>query len=223
MIEGSGVPRVDLWDRFNDSAPYYAGARTTGCTTGFALNSLGESRLAYAAHCATGTVRDGGGDVIGTTGGQNVGRDIMFIRASSAARTFDGGLNSTFTKAVQSGATSQPGHWLCTSGSFSGVRCNIRVTLVNQSFFGAFPLVVAEQQAHAAAGGNGDSGGPVFSLPSPDNGKVIAKGIISRGDPNTIVSCPGVPSSGTRSCGWRFGYADLVGSLPGLGANLKTS
>ncbi|GAA4247268.1 hypothetical protein [Dactylosporangium darangshiense] len=61
---------------------------------------------------------------------------------------------------------------------------------------------------HAVASGSGDSGGPVFSLPSPDNGKVIAKGIISGGDNGTVVSC----GAGT-TCTWRSYYADIQESL----------
>jgi V8-like Glu-specific endopeptidase len=222
--------------RSNDSPPYYAGARmrtTLGgyCTTGFAVSISGGTYMFTAGHClhynATNPekVYDGGDDLIGTTFRDNDARDIGLFTANAAGRTWDGpATEASFSKAVQSASASANGNWLCTSGASSGIRCGIQVITINTSYTDTngvshSPIVRAEQTNHDIATANGDSGGPVFSLPSPDNGKVIAKGIISGGDPynaNPGVYCP------QGNCSWRLFYADMKQSMAWYGMTLIT-
>ena len=220
---GRGIP----FSRLNDSAPWFAGGRTyRSCTTGFAAVIAGVDRLLYAAHCDQGTVLDGAGQPIGQTGGNNPWRDTQYITASSAGKTFDGGVSSNVTKAVQGASMSRNGNWICTSGSWSGVRCNIKVLLPNSTWDGLYPLVWAEEKNRSQAAGEGDSGGPVFELPFPDTGKVIAKGIISEGHPATVTPCvigeTTRPDGLPRLCAWQFFYADVTQTLAYYGGTIKT-
>jgi hypothetical protein len=217
--------------RQNDSSPYYAGARIYGalaCTTGWAINhasplSPETTKLLTAAHCQVSgsSFTDGGGDTVGPVTNRSTSRDTEIINARGAGRMWDGPWNETsYTKAVQGATFSNIGNWLCTSGSYSGVRCNIQVLFNNQSVGFVFPLVIAARSGGGNAGGQGDSGGPVFELPGPDNGKVIAKGIISVGIDGYTTPCTGQPV--TRTCYSRIGYADVTQTLNYYGATIRT-
>jgi hypothetical protein len=220
-----GVRGVPM-SRQDDSPPWYAGARTTICTTGFAVTAAGISSLLFAAHCGTQTVKDPAGQTIGTVFGTDWNTDTQLIRADSSPKTWDGPVNSDYRKSVQGSQPSSEGDWLCTSGAWSGVRCGVQVRRLWQSFDGVYPLVMSEQVDGRNAGGQGDSGGPVFTLPAPDNGKVIAKGIMSRGDRNYLVACTGLtvgPDAGKpRLCFKRLYYVDVNQTLIKYGATLKT-
>ncbi|MCP2323516.1 hypothetical protein HDA40_002023 [Hamadaea flava] len=112
---------------------------------------------------------------MGTLGNRNTTRDIALVDARGTGRMWDGPWNeSSVTKGVQSATFSAVGNWLCTSGAASGVRCGIQVKSNNQTIGGQSPMVIAEQTGHLNAAGQGDSGGPVFEIPAPDNGRVIA-------------------------------------------------
>ncbi|MGC4793205.1 hypothetical protein ACLQ3H_03725 [Micromonospora saelicesensis] len=210
--------------RQNDSTPYYAGARTNlnrlgNCTTSFTVNHGGRTKLLYAAHCGT-TVTDGANDAMGAVTNRNTTRDISLIDVRGSARVWDGPWNeSSYTKAVQGATFSNVGNTLCTSGSFSGIRCGIKVTANNQYSGGYGPLVYAQKTDHGSAAGGGDSGGPVFQLPSPNNGKVIAKGIILATHLNASAPCVG---AATHSCAWEFDYADVTQTMSFLGATIAT-
>lgn len=215
-----GVP----FSRQNDSPPYSAGARTSNCTTGFAVIHQGYSKLLYAAHCAMNgaMVGDGGGDLIGYVTNRNETRDTSLIQGPGQRLMWDGPYNETIYRKQVVGATpSFKGNWICTSGASSGVRCDIQVKAVDQKFNGYSPLVMAEHRDRQNAAGDGDSGGPVFELVAPGSSTVRAKGIISRGDGTTRVACTGITSS-NRVCSWRFYYADVIQTLNYYGATLAT-
>ena len=215
---GAGFCRED------DTPAYYGGARTNSCTAGFAINWNGNSRMFIAGHCGSnGTaVYDGGGQYMGNMINDNDFRDTAMIDTRSIGRMWDGGRNSTFSKAVQGASMSLPGNFVCTSGSRSGVICGIQIRIINVDRNGHFPMVEAERTNHGQAGGPGDSGGPVFSLPSPDNGKVIAKGIIQGPDQTTTVPCT-IGETNRTGCAWRFYYADVSQALSFYGATIRTS
>jgi hypothetical protein len=231
LIQGEPAGPPSLWTcssgasycREDDSPYYYGGARTNNCTAGFSVNWNGNSRMLYAGHCGSnGTVvRDGGGQTMGNMINDNDSRDTAMIDARSLGRMWDGGNLSTFSKAVQGATFSNIGNWLCNSGSRSGVICGIQVKLNNVTRDNRYPMVVAERTNHLQAGGPGDSGGPLFELPAPDNGKVIAKGIMHGPDTTTAVACTiGEPTS---NCAWRFYYADVTQTLAFYGATIITS
>jgi hypothetical protein len=213
-------------NRRDDKPLYQAGARTDHCTTGFAVRRQGRSMLLSAAHCyeVVGTqVRDGGGDLIGTTTDVSLGNDTVVIDAGARGRMWDGGLNSTVAQSVSGANTSAQGNLLCTSGSRSGVICGVRVDAVDVMDFveelnrTLFPLVRAHQVDGRAAAGEGDSGGPVFSN-TPEAGQVTAMGLISTGD-GAVVPCQGEQN---RACFNTIHYADVVTALGRYGASILT-
>lgn len=233
-VESSSVAVVDeaeaagagvLFTRQNDFSPYWGGARTQNCTTGWAIWWNNNSRILSAGHCGNNgnNIFDGGGDFMGPVINDNDTRDTHMIDVRGAARVWDGPWTEvSFTKAVRGATFSNVGNWLCTSGSRSGVICNIRVIANNSSWAGRFPMVYADQQNFTAGAGQGDSGGPVFELPSPDDGRVFAKGTITGGVNGTFVPCVGEVWAG-RICSWRFVYADVTQSLGFYGAAILTS
>jgi hypothetical protein len=83
-------------------------------------------------------------------------------------------------------------------------------------------MVMARRTDGQSAVGDGDSGGPVFSLPSPDNGKVIAKGIISGASVDGKVTCP----AGTDwwvECSSIVYFADVKTAMGVYGLTIKTA
>ena len=223
-----------LLSRNDDWAPYWGGARWgpytsgQGCSTGFAIWVGGATKMLSAGHCGANgqTAYDGGGQVMGSIAGDNNSYDTLYINASSAGRIYDGGVGSgEFSKPVTGASRSYVGDWLCTSGSYSGARCGIRVTATNVTInvgYYIYGQVRAEQVDHTNAVGNGDSGGPVFSL-SADPNRVIAKGIISAGDMGSApATCTGVPAGGGRACTWRMYYADIFTAFSLYGASIVT-
>lgn len=220
--------------RNDDWAPYWGGARWganwtgQGCSTGFAIWVGGYTKMLSAGHCGANgqTAYDGGGQVMGSISGDNNSYDTLYINASSAGRIYDGGVGSgEFSKPVAYASRSYVGDWLCTSGSYSGAVCNIRVTATNLTInigYYVYGIVRAEQVNHTNAAGNGDSGGPVFSLSSDPN-RVVAKGTITAGDPSSApATCTGVPAGPGRSCTWRMYYADITTAFNLYGASIVT-
>ena len=201
--------------------------RRRRCSTGFAIAIGGVSKMLSAGHCGAngGSAYDGGGQYMGTISGDTNAYDTLYINTSSAGRIYDGGVGTgEFSKPVVGASHSYVGDWLCTSGAYSGARCNEQVIAVNVTIwvgYYIYGMVRAEQVNHTNAVGNGDSGGPVFSL-SADPNKVIAKGTVSAIDTSTSVACTGIPTGNGRTCAWRFYYADVVNSLNRYGAAIVT-
>jgi hypothetical protein len=81
-------------------------------------------------------------------------------------------------------------------------------------------LVRAEQVNHVAPIGNGDSGGPVFSLVN-NNVDDVARGTITAYDSTTIAPCQGVPAGNGRSCGWRMWYPDITYRANSIGFHVN--
>jgi hypothetical protein len=215
------------YSRGDDSPPYWGGARWNGCSTGFAVWQGGYSRMLSAGHCADNgnAAYDGGGQYMGGVYADDNAYDRLLINTTSAGRIYDGGVGTgEFSKPVVGASHSYVGDWLCTSGAYSGARCNIQVKAVNVNLnvgYTIYQTVRAEQVDHTNAVGNGDSGGPVFSL-SADPNKVIAKGTNTAIDLSTQVPCTGIPTSTYRKCAWRMYYVDVVNSLNAYGASIVT-
>lgn len=218
--------------RLDDSSPYWGGARwrlvgSGQCSSGFAISINGAKKMLSAGHCGDNgqTAADGGGQIMGTIAGDNNSRDRLYINTNSAGRIYNGGVGSgEFSNPVIGASRSFVGDFVCSSGSYSGTRCNNRVVATNQTInigYLVFETVRAEQQNREAAVGNGDSGGSVFSVPS-DNTKVIAKGTNTAIDLQTVRPCTGVPTGAGRQCAWRFWYADAQLSLNAYGAKIVT-
>jgi hypothetical protein len=231
------APLPEAASRANDSNPYFGGANWTGdggCSTGFAISLGGVTKMLSAGHCATNgiTAFDGGGDTMGTvTKSSDSLLDALFINTSAAGVIFNGGPGTgEFTNSVLGRHFNNVGDFVCTSGAYSGTRCNIKIvqTGVTQTFSQGpgkpnvtfNRLALAEQQDKTNASGNGDSGGPVFEVDT-DNTKVWAKGTITGSDAfANPATCTGVPASSTRSCSWRVWYTSVAQSLNSFGAQI---
>lgn len=194
--ETTSTPKMA--SRGDDWAPYWGGARWGGCSTGFGIWVGGATKVLSAGHCGSNNnnAYDGGGQLMGTISGDDNAYDRLYINASSAGRIYDGGVGSgEFSKPVVGAQRSYVGDWLCTSGSYSGARCGIRVSATNMTInigYLVYQIVRAEQVDYTNAAGNGDSGGPVFSLSSDPN-KVIAKGTLTAIDSGAWCPAPGFP------------------------------
>jgi hypothetical protein len=238
-VKGGVLPQAV--SRANDSSPYWGGANWTGdggCTTGFAVNHDGRTKMLSAAHCATNGINayDGGGTVDDLMGRVSTSTDTkldaLLIDARAAGRVFNGGPGTgEFTNPVLGRHFNNVGDYVCTSGAYSGTRCNIKIVEsgVTQTFTkpGGIKLTfsrlaLAEQQDGLNAGGNGDSGGPVLEVGS-DPTTVWAKGTLTGNDPtNAAATCTGVPASSTRKCSSRIWYTSVAQSLNNFGATIVT-
>lgn len=213
--------------RGDDSSPYWGGARWNGCSNGFAISINGTRKMLSAGHCGANgdTAKDGGGQTMGTVAGDSNSFDRLYVNTNSEGRIYNGGVGSgEYSNPVISASRSFVGDYICSSGAYSGTRCNSRVVATNQTInigYLVYETVRAEQQDRQAAIGNGDSGGPSFSVAS-DNTKVIAKGTHTAIDTSTARPCTGVPTSVGRTCAWRFWYVDVTRSLSAYNAKIVT-
>ncbi|MFI1801938.1 hypothetical protein ACH427_32030 [Streptomyces sp. NPDC020379] len=172
------------------------------CSTGFTISVsdfVFSQRLQLtAAHCVTGlgdNVRNASGGWFGGVAYYNRFLDIAAISNNSFFDNlmWDGPWqgDGQFLKGVHGLRKNYVGDYVCTSGAASGAICNIKIDAVDQTVRADSgthgPVVIARQQTgNAPAAGQGDSGGPVFSL---DGAGVIARGIASSGRDN--VPCQG--------------------------------
>lgn len=226
------------------------------CSSSFGVtgNNSSATYLLTAAHCGEGEWRSVtllNGD--GTTTQQTYGSTISTRRSTSLdaeviftpngaggsvyvgdSINFDtGSLGSNSGIPVDSTADSPSGALVCTSGSFSGTICNIRVTLVNVtitinpatngvSTIQHLNFGVKENDGTGilAAVGQGDSGGPVFSI---INNRAIARGVISamRTGTGWTAPCAGWAAL-NRVCANNVYYGDLNTLTSALGMHVNT-
>ncbi|MEV0282312.1 hypothetical protein AB0I22_38925 [Streptomyces sp. NPDC050610] len=224
-----GSQAVPLTGRCNDGAgrcreddipPYYAGARISNCSVGWPLRLANNvAALLTAGHCGAGgsIAYDGGGDVMGGYGNHSGGSDHATIGATGAGRMWDGTWqNSTFTKPIDRWGGTFTGNHICTSGSRSGALCGFTINYVDPADSSGMPGANAyASEATAQYGpGQGDSGGPVFSL-TGDGSRVIALGTVSAGSTDTRVPCRGENWPG-RKCYWNFSFSRVDYALTNL-------
>lgn len=229
--------------RLNDAPPWSGGARwhnfTRGgaCSTGFGIRQAATNRILTAAHCGqTGDLaEDPTGQDIGRIGTDVLANDVQVINANSQARVYNnstdaaGRVVSEFTNAVAGGQTSAVGNIVCSSGSFSGTRCSIRVGAVGlcidvRGVGQVCGQVRADKIDGTNAGGEGDSGGPVLSTVPGDATRVIARGTLTAiDDTNFRVACTGYDTRADRLCASRIFYEDIVAGLAAVNATLLTA
>ena len=217
--------------RFSSSPPFRAGSaiRSPGhmyCTSGFAARRAnGEEVLLTARHCGPNRqwVSPESGRVVGWSDTGDGSVDAMAISgADYEPLTFTGPWSSSRSVPVTRAATPSIGALVCTSGAFSGQVCGNQVVRVNAyELLGGQvvgPGAIIEQVDRAPAAGQGDSGGPVYSL---RGGSAVAHGAIDLGYLDTEVPCDGHPDFQNRRCYWRVFTVDAPAILETLGLELQ--
>lgn len=124
---------------------------------------------------------------MGTVGARdlsNGGIDSEVLRMRGSGLLFTGPIGNPQRAAV-SGYTSNPeGYQVCTDGTYDGEICNLMIIrnhdICKPRDTGGMScdLVRADNQADAAGGGEGDSGGPVFRF---SGSNLLVTGTISSG------------------------------------------
>ncbi|TWP47972.1 hypothetical protein FKR81_30355 [Lentzea tibetensis] len=228
-------PAPQPLSRQNDYSPRLGGSKYRigrgECTTGFSITWNREARMLTAGHCGNNTnvAYDGGGDLIGDVFNDVPGRDTMMINTRVQGETFGpsiyiGPWDGNVARNVASAEADFVGNYVCTGGARTGEHCGVRVTHVNQTDEGFFPLIRGELDGAGCAAARGDSGGPVYQ-PRRGTLDMFGRGTISTGRPGTGTSCPNAPpSDSSRIVYWapllRPPGDATVGSLQFYGATL---
>jgi hypothetical protein len=194
--------------RRGDGVPRLGGAAIVGdgsCSTGFGVRRTGMRSplphgLLTAAHCrgdARGEYRTGDRtEVVGPERGrEDRPVDSRVIPVDEAGpRVYSGGLGGTteFTRPVRDAGRNVVGDAVCTSGAATGAHCGLVVvnvdTWLRPAGAGSFTRVVeaaSVEPRDGVAAGQGDSGGPVFTLAA--DGGVEARGTVVGG--SRVVPC----------------------------------
>lgn len=238
-VANGSVPQ--LADRLVDTAPYWGGDYIQGsqsgpsCSSGFPVFAPGgNTYLLTADHCDENgsfpTWFNGNGDQIGSVAGVNPTNDAMLIQTVATDHVIWTGssltdpTNQTILQVNGAGEPTQ-GELTCTSGAYSGEECGIQTVATNLSiktcdingnncrmYLGESE---GDQQSHLDAAGNGDSGGPLFTIV---NGQANARGTITAVDANSQTACDGVPAGNGRICSWKVFAPDVLQELTGFGS-----
>ncbi|MFD9703883.1 hypothetical protein [Lentzea sp. NPDC059081] len=220
---------------------YVTGVPQGACSSGFAMvGSSGGAKLMTAAHCGElgSGYTNGFGGPIGNVESRSVASDSEIIRVSgleprvwigdSIQTELDTGTANQYGLDVVAASTTLPGDWLCDSGAYSGTICEIQATATGMTLcfadFGCVQnLVDATHRGGFSAGGNGDSGGPVFSVRPGD--KLVARGTLTAISLNQadIRQCSGVPESSTRQCSQRIVFPDITVQIAAHDVRLMTA
>ncbi|MGW7101533.1 S1 family peptidase [Streptomyces sp. NPDC054838] len=226
--------------RVNDRSPVSGGAliitQPETCTTGFGVVSeaTGRKQLLTAGHC--GPVGspwfNGEGEFIGNAVSRHPAADALVIDANSSDRVWHGAVTENLEgvddkgRTVTAARSPEVGQYLCTSGAVSGTHCGLRVTrtgvVVSVAGTDVPDQIEAEQVEHAAAVGNGDSGGPVYSA-TTSTGPVTAHGMITAYDRQETAPCSGAPTGNGRNCSWRVYFTDILSVLKATGTRLPSA
>nr|BFE64480.1 hypothetical protein GCM10020063_090060 [Dactylosporangium thailandense] len=206
-VREAGVPvavtaakQAESLSRAADSLPFWGGAAVTVdpndrqfCSTGFGMRDLSTSAtfMLTAGHCGKnnrsvliGAVWPGtNGNAMGTTAGNNVELDSMKIKTNAGAAIYNNNSTTEFSNPVIGSKYPFEGQFLCTSGAFSGTRCNAKVGEVDIEFGDRYPLAQLDSLTSNILAGEGDSGGPVFQVNPQNTRQVYAVGLISMANP----------------------------------------
>ncbi len=232
--------------RFNDFAPWFGGDRIAsslgGCTSGFAADYNGRPTMLTAAHCGpvgtafyNGPRTNGTYLPMGSSVYSNTATDIGAIDVSSYTQYINVAPADDATAQLYVPAWDSPvvGQVLCQSGSYTGEVCNLLVVDKSQSVCLTWflwwctgwqsPLadVVNLAGPLVPAAGHGDSGAPVYSRSSDDDGSGTARGLVhGQLTPNASSAFPDyfpddlwcqAPEGLSRRCSSGFSFAHMPG------------
>lgn len=239
-----------LASRWEDTIPFWGGAVYEGtnadgsfmCSTGFGVHQSSHYFILSADHCSERTTPytiPYSGLVLGIPYSSFSTSDIFsidtsYMRSSSGVSSGNriyaqgvdqsGGGANEINRVVRGVNSPVVGDLDCTSGGFSGERCNIKVVNINVTINAGGNIfqrmIQAEQTNHTNAAGNGDSGGPFYKRNS--DGTVLATGIISAIDGSVAVKCTGVPTGPGRTCSWRMFAGQVALALSNLNMSINT-
>jgi hypothetical protein len=228
-----GIATATSNGRDNDFAPFDAGgymispSNGTTCSSGFAINLNGSTRITTARHCTRNDYRDRAASNTYGTGLVNSGDGGgRVLSASGAALALDGPYNSdNFSKVVIGFEDLAVNDFVCTGGGNSGEHCGVKVVNLSVSFndgFGTFSTIEGIQQTSGAiAQIQGDSGGPVISLAGTSSGQVRAAGMIQgffTSGSMTGAACGPVYDAGANRCSTNVLFSSMrtvVNSISG--------
>jgi len=216
------------FSRHADTVPFWGGAEVAvagnRCTSGFPVyrsNFFGvtDRGMILAEHCSPQSttfaigVTTGAGNPIGATEIPSVATearmtDSLFMHANTSHRIYDGGTMGVgeFSKPVTGERGNYINQSVCRSGASTGTSCDIKteiITLVmNIDGREVHGLVLGDGQGGSTVPvvGDGDSGGPVFTLDPADSNNVWAVGMADAG--KDMVNCPANSLSGITCYHW---------------------
>jgi hypothetical protein len=232
--------------KFWGGALLMASGNSAACSSGFSATwpSIGKTYEITASHCGAigSSWYSGGGLFIGNAEGHTNAYDSLFINTTpqggSEGRVYDGpGVWSSgqFSKPVDHAAHIGNNGFVCLSGALTGAKCNTQVTSTTDSdcsdpSLGCVHLIDAVSRSSQIIAGQGDSGGPVFTLTGTNNSRDVAVGLVHGNIPGTsVVSCPdplnghisGFPS--TRLCSTNVSFTDVINAMaPFNGLSIMT-
>jgi hypothetical protein len=242
-------------------------AAQNSCSSAFGVTGLNGAAtyLLTAAHCgeartagwrwATGSATYPDGSIRQNNIGQTIttrstAHDGELILTSAGAAVYDGPSfwdgDTNTGRSVYGIERNFPGNIVCTGGAYSGTVCGgTRVAATNERIeispavngVGVITGLVRAELPGVAIAGNGDSGGPVYSVRSTD-GRVGARGVISAipgcnlpagatsCNPDNWITCTGYPGVADnvrgRHCSWRMWYGDMTTLTNALGVRVNT-
>jgi len=228
-----GQPAAPWSLRSTDSAPFYAGGQMVGpggvgaCSSGFAINYAGARHTTTARHCDATPFHaaDNASFVYGTVVAKSAAGQAAVLSSSGAAFTFDGTWSSGTYRAVAGAVSVSIGNYVCNSGANTGLHCGLRVDHVMANGDGqgiVTDAIGVVQPGSGIAGGEGDSGGPVFTVGQTDN-LAYAVGMIQSAGSWVQTPCPSGSVRIPGKCAQGAAVTKIQNILSSLGATLVTS
>jgi hypothetical protein len=238
------APVVPAWSRWDDTEPFWGGGGIENqtdfslCSTAFSVTtSTGAPGVLTAAHC--GALNTNWATIWSTLPyGKETIRRADRDSAVITGKTYDpyvyignAALGSSTGIPVGGEVNQVVGATTCVSGSFSGYKCNLRITDVGmtvmiQNFGTVWPMFRTQDLDDKGSVGNGDSGGPVFSLISSGT-RAGAMGIISGMDTSAPNARPCLGVTGAdvpgRGCSRIAYHVNLLRVNIDLGLRLRTA
>lgn len=213
-VSNNAQTRLHYTNASRLAEPHLAGGFFTNssggaCTSGFAVKiNTGDLRMLTAAHCAASgaSVFSNTGADIGTISNWKSEGDVALIKFSSSytpqslvhwGSWYGSSTNNGDTVDTIHTSYGDPmvGMSVCQSGMASGIVCNLPITSSDTYTNGVGPFFVASDGVYA--GGQGDSGGPVYRYDAVNH--AIPVGILSKGTSDAGF-CLGLTSA-ARKCG----------------------